>query len=75
MKAKVNAILAIAVSGLFVVGCGESVPVNPMPKDGSNPHVSGTPQERIQRIESDPQLTPEEKAQRIKVVKERNNIK
>ncbi|AIE83698.1 hypothetical protein OP10G_0330 [Fimbriimonas ginsengisoli Gsoil 348] len=62
-------------TGLFGAGCGDSVPVNPKPADGSNPHVSGTPQERIKNIEADTSLTPEERARRIAVVKERNHLK
>ena len=64
----------LAAFGLVIAGCGDSPPVNPMPKDGSNPHVSGSPQERIKNIEADPALTPEEKSRRIGVIKERNHI-
>jgi hypothetical protein len=71
---KAIAIATMAAVGILAAGCGESVPVNPLPKDGSNPHVSGTPQERIANIQADPMLTPEERAQRIKAIKERNNL-
>jgi hypothetical protein len=72
--AKTISISILVLSGLFAAGCGDSPPVNPVPTDGSNPHVSGSPQERIKNIEADPTLTPAEKAQRIGVIKERNHI-
>lgn len=60
---------------LLVAGCEPSVPVNPKPADGSNSHVSGTPEERIARIEKDETLTPEERTRRINVIKQRFNLK
>lgn len=45
-----------------------------MPADGSNPRAGGSPQERIANIQSNPTLTPAEKAMRIKAVKERNHL-
>lgn len=60
---------------LSVVGCNEpSVPVNPKAPAGTNPHVSGSPEERIKAIQENATLSPEEKAFRIKAIKERNNI-
>lgn len=60
---------------LCVVGCNEpQVPVNPKPPAGTNPYVSGSPQERIQAIQNNPTLTAQEKEFRIKAIKERNNI-
>jgi hypothetical protein len=64
-----------ALMGILVIGCGEKVPVAPMPEDGSNPHVSGSPEERIKNIEADMSLAPEERARRIKIIKERNHLK
>jgi hypothetical protein len=76
MKATTTLLLAaLATVGLFAAGCGESVPMQQMPADGSNPHVSGSPQERIERIQSDTTLSQEEKDRRIALVKQRNNIK
>jgi len=60
----------VALAGMFAAGCGESVPESPV---GSR--VSGSPEERIQAIQNDPRLTEQEKAQRIAVVKQRNNLK
>ena len=62
--------------GLAVVGagCGSSPPENPKPADGSNPNVMGKPQERIANIEADTTLTPEERARRIQLIKERNHL-
>lgn len=61
--------------GMFAVGCGEAVPVSPVSKDGANPYVSGSPEERIKSIEADASLSAEEKTRRIGVIKERNNLK
>jgi hypothetical protein len=62
-------------AGVVAAGCGESVPTNPKPADGTNPYVSGSPEERIKSIQQNPELTPEEKARRIAVIKQRNNLK
>jgi hypothetical protein len=67
--------MGLVLFGLLGAGCGESVPENTKPADGSNSRVSGSPEERIAAIEANSMLTPEEKAQRIKVIKERNNLK
>ena len=67
--------LCLALTGAAVVGCGDSVPENTRPADGSNPRVGGSAEERIKTIEGNPQLSPEEKARRIQVVKDRNHIK
>ncbi|MBI1331491.1 MAG: hypothetical protein JST12_11365 [Armatimonadetes bacterium] len=67
--------LGILACGLLVAGCGESVPVNPKPADGTNPYVQGTPEERIKNIQADTSLSPEERERRIQVVKERNHLK
>jgi len=72
---KARNLIIVAALAAIGAGCGESVPVNPMPKDGSNPYVSGSPQERIKNIEADTTLTPEEKSRRIAVIKERNHLK
>lgn len=68
-------VTVLALSGALLAGCEPSVPENPKPADGTNPHVSGSPEERIKRIEADSTLSPEERARRIQVVKERNHIK
>ena len=68
-------LVSIALMGILAIGCGESVPVSPKPTDGSNPHVSGSPEERIKGIEADTSLSPEERARRIQVVKDRNHLK
>jgi hypothetical protein len=60
--------------GLAAAGCEPPVPTNPQSKGKGNPYVSGNPEERIKRIEADTTLTPEEKAQRIAVIKQRNNL-
>ncbi len=67
--------LGLACAALYVAGCGDSVPENSKPADGSNPHVQGSPEDRIKAIEADTSLAPEERARRIAVVKERNHIK
>ena len=64
-----------AVLGFTVAGCSDGVPENPKPADGTNSHVSGSPEERIARIQNDASLSPEERARRIQVVKDRNHIK
>ncbi len=66
---------ALAAIGIFAAGCGDSVPMQQMPADGSNPHVEGSPLERIEKIKNDPSLSQEEKDRRIALVKQRNNIK
>ncbi len=75
MKNHKQALIATLLLSFIAVGCGESVPANPKPEDGKNPYVQGTPEERIKNIEADPNLTAEEKARRIQVVKERNGLK
>lgn len=67
-------VAGLLLAALLGAGCGESVPVNPVSANGANPHVSGTPQERIKNVENDPTLTPAEKAQRVAAIKERNHI-
>jgi hypothetical protein len=68
-------LLGLAFIGSFVAGCDEKVPVSPRPPDGSNPNVSGTPQERIERLKTDTSLPPEERERRIQWIKTKNNIK
>lgn len=72
---KILFVALVALVGLFTAGCGESVPENPKPTDGSNNRVSGSPEERIKAIENDPSLTPAEKTQRITFVKSKFNLK
>ena len=68
-------ILICLVFAFGMVGCNEpQVPVNPKAPAGTNPYVSGSPQERIQNIQNDPTLTAQEKEFRIKAIKERNNL-
>ncbi|MGV3614190.1 MAG: hypothetical protein ACO1SV_02540 [Fimbriimonas sp.] len=62
-------------AGMVAAGCEEPVPTNPKPANGANPYVSGSPEERIKSIEANPELTAEEKARRIAVIKSRNNLK
>lgn len=62
-------------AGVVAAGCEEPVPTNPKTSGPGNPYVSGSPEERIKRIEGDVALTPEEKSQRIAVIKQRNNLK
>lgn len=76
MKATTTLLFAgLAAVALFAVGCGEGVPSEQMPADGSNPHVSGSPQDRIAKIQSDTTISQEEKDRRIALVKQRNNLK
>ena len=71
---KSHTVTLVPILAALAVGCGESVPVNdPAPK-GTNPYVSGDPESRIKRVQEDATLSEEEKARRIKVIKERNNI-
>lgn len=64
-----------AVASIVATGCEQPVPTNPKPANGANPYVAGSPEERIKGIEANPDLTPEEKARRIAVIKQRNNLK
>jgi len=76
VKARQLLLIAIlSMIGCAVAGCGESVPVNPTSVNGSNPHVEGSPEDRIKAIEADTSLDPAERARRIAVVKERNHLK
>jgi len=75
MTKKPFILLSIFLTAMLVTGCDEQVPVNPQPTDGSNSRVQGSPEERIKNIEADTSLTPEERARRIQVVKERNGLK
>lgn len=69
-------LLAIGLfAGMVAAGCDPEVPTNPKSSGPGNPYVSGNAEERIKRIEADTALTPEEKAQRIAVIKQRNNLK
>jgi len=68
-------LLGFVLVGMFALGCDEKVPTPPRTPDGSNPNVSGTPQERIERLKTDTSLTPEERDRRIQIIKTRNNIK
>lgn len=64
---------AVAASVFALTGCEEKVPVNP-PSQG-NPYVAGSPEERIKAVENNSMLTPQEKADRIAIIKQRNGLK
>lgn len=65
---------AVVLIMFSLAGCDEQVPVSPKHEGPGNPNVSGTPEERIRNIEADTTLTPEERARRIQVIKERNGL-
>jgi hypothetical protein len=76
MKHNPYAILSGTVILVFaMLGCGDDVPRQHMPTDGSNPHVSGSPQDRIASIQEDSTLAAEEKERRIAIIKQRNQLK
>lgn len=73
IKKKASAfVLLVALMGCF--GCGDSVPENTL-KAGQNPHVSGSPEDRIKSIEANTSLSQEKKDLYIKTIKERNGLK
>ena len=76
MKAKTTLLfMGLAAVGLFAGGCGDSVPRDQVSAGGGNPHVDGSPLERIEKIKNDTSLSQEERDRRIALVKQRNNIK
>ena len=73
-KNKQGSAFALVVVLLVCLGCGDSVPENTV-KPGQNPHVSGSPEDRIKSIESNTSLSQEKKDLYIKTIKERNGLK
>jgi len=74
MKLSSIGMLATALLGAAVlVGCGSDVGVKVEPNTVST-YVSGTPQERIARVEADASIPAAEKARRIKWIKEKNHL-
>jgi len=66
--------LAIALLGsAVVVGCGSDVGVKVEPSTAQS-YISGSPQERMARVQSDASLTPAEKERRIKFLKEKFHL-
>lgn len=58
-----------------MAGCSSDVGVQVEPvKGGGASYVSGTPQERIARVQADTTMPESEKQVRIKAIKERNHL-
>ncbi|HWD38758.1 MAG TPA: hypothetical protein VG944_07910 [Fimbriimonas sp.] len=58
-----------------LVGCGSDVGVHVDPVKSGAAYVTGTPQERIQRITNDASMPEAEKQRRIAYIKQKFNIK